>query len=167
MSLELFKLAFSRYGNPVTIPNEESIETFALKMLLELLRKALKGQKKSIGPEGPIYCDLLDNPTFNALATTRERHEFITLFMGAVDYIYRICFYLLSDPKILEGIGDSSQESLSADALASIQSGAFRTGPLWLPKNQTRVMAARDLALLTCYFILLHEAGHIIHPDRI
>jgi len=82
--------------------------------------------------------------------------------MGAVDYIYRICCYLLSDPKLLESVGDPSEESLSPDALASIRSGGFRTGPLWLPKNQARVMAARDLALLTCYFILLHEAGHII-----
>jgi len=71
MSAEFFKVAFSRYGNPITIPNDGSIETFALRMLLDLLRKALKGQKKAIGPEGPIYCDLLDNPTFNALATTR------------------------------------------------------------------------------------------------
>src|SRR5437762_131454 len=88
MSQDLFAEAFRAYGRPWRLPDEPSIAAKAVTYVLEVLRWALKSQRRTVGPHGPIYCDLIDNPTFSAFATTHEQHEFITLLSGAVNHIY-------------------------------------------------------------------------------
>ena len=166
MTDDLFRLALGSYGQPWRFQDETSIEAQAVRQLLDLFRWTVKGQRRAIGPKGLIYCDLIENPTFNALATAYEKHEFVTLFSGAINHIYVVYFGMLSDAESLPSIGDASRESVSQEALDLIRAGQGIFAPSHLPRDAQRLQAARDLSLLTCLFILLHEVGHIVrgHP---
>ena len=166
MSQDFFNIALGSYGQPWRFRDEKSIEAQALQLLFESFHAAIKNQRKAIGPKGIIYCDLIDNPTFNALATTYKGHEFVTLFSGAINRIYSFYFGLLSDPKSLSSIGDVSRESFRQEALDQIRSGRIISVESILPKDAQRTQVARDLSLFTCLFMLLHEVGHIVrvHP---
>lgn len=166
MSDPLFRAAFRRYGEPWRVPDEESEDAKVSGCLLQAFRSAVSNQRRAIGPKGPIYCDLILNPSFNAMATVEGQHEFVTLFSGAINLIYTAYFDLLSDPRSLPCIGDPSHESVPDEAVARLRASVGRYRPNHLPKDAQRAQAARDLALLTCLFILLHEVGHIVggHP---
>ena len=163
---ERFIAAFQSHGPLWRFQDENTIEAKAVLQLLEMLRWVVKAQKKAVGPRGLIGCDMIDNPNFNALAATYEQHEFVTLFSGAVDYIYLTYFALLSDPTTLASIGEASRESISQEFLDLLRTGHSTYTPAQLPKDPQRIQAARDLSLYTCLFILLHEVGHVVrgHP---
>jgi hypothetical protein len=161
-----FEQAFRGYGVPHRVSNASSIEAAGLKLLLDFLRFALQAQRKAVGPMGPAYFDIIENPAFNALATTHHGYELITIYLGAADYIFKLFFCFLSDAATLSSIGNADAESLPAEAIEALRGAAAYQPRMYLPKDEQRVMAARSLALLTCAFILLHEVGHIVrcHP---
>jgi hypothetical protein len=134
-------------------------------MLLDFVRRSVNGQKKVYGPKGPIFCDFVINPSFNALATAERDHELIALFTGALSHLVAAHHCLLSDPVSLPMVGDPKNEKLSQDALELFKSGRPLQEPHHHP-NGERFQVAACLTWLSCAFIALHEGGHIIrcHP---
>jgi hypothetical protein len=161
-----FRLAFERYGAPYRVPSAEPVLVGAHKIIFIFLEKALRMQRKHIGPNGPIYFDFLDNFAFNALATSYDGKELITLYMGAVEYVFYFYFSFFSDPETLPSIGYARGECVAAEAIDVLRGRAQYHPDICLPKDEERMMAARCFAYLTCTFILLHEVGHIVrcHP---
>ena len=165
MSEAQFRAAFKTYGVPWRGAPGSSTAAIT-DVLLRLFRWAVSVQKRTIGPKGHTYCDILENPTFNALATTYRGHDLVTLFGGAINFIFSAYFTFLSDPKSLASLGHTSGHVTPPEALDSIRACRVIYTTDHLPKDRQRVDAAHDLAILTCFFILLHEVGHVVsgHP---
>jgi hypothetical protein len=161
---DLFRVAFQRYGAPWR--DESDSRNAVVTVLLDLFRWAVKAQKRTIGSKGPTYCDIIENPSFNALATTYKGHDFVTLLSGAINYIFSVYFTFLSDPNTLPTLGDPSSHATPPDAIDAIRAGRTIYTTEHVPKDKQRVDAAHEFGVVTCLVVLLHEVGHIVwgHP---
>lgn len=134
-------------------------------MLLKFVRMSINAQKRVYGPKGPIFCDFVRSPAFNALATTAEGQELIAVFTGALSHLLAAHHCLLSDPESLPAVGDASQEKLSPDGLECFKNYIPLHEAHHHPKGE-RFQVATCLTWLSSVFIALHEVGHIVrcHP---
>ena len=130
-------------------------------MWLTFIRQVLKSQKRVHGPKGPIYCDVILSPIFNAFAPTSQGYEMIAIFSSAVSHIIAAHHCFLSDPKALLEIGNPLDENLAPDALDLFRNYHPLTSPHHHPKGE-RFVVATCLAWLACVFVVLHEVGHIV-----
>ena len=155
---ELFKLVFSRYGNPGFFPITNFDDKKGLEEIKAILQFCISTHKRGYGEKGEIYFDYIDNRNFNALATTANGYEFISIFSGTIFHLYRLFFSFMSDPKVLPTFGNIDGELISTEVINSIASNTFE---LQHPKDKARFVAAQNFALVCCLLILTHEIGHI------
>lgn len=122
---ELFKLVFSRYGNPGFSPITNLDDKKGLEEIKAILQFCISTHKRGYGEKGEIYFDFIDNRDFNALATTADGYEFISIFSGTIFHLYRLFFSFMSDPKVLPTFGNTDGESISSEVINSIASNTF------------------------------------------
>lgn len=163
---QVFEDVVRRYGRPWQHGHgiDQADDDYS-EMLLEFVRKSVGSQRRAHGPKGPIFCNFVRNPRFNALATSKDGYELIALFTGAISHLVAGHHCLLSDPKSLPMIGDAKSEKLSSDAIELFKNCHPLMEPHHHPKGE-RFQVATCLAWLSCLFVVLHEVGHIIrcHP---
>ena len=133
--------------------------------LLGFIRNSVNSQKRVHGPHGPIFCDFILSPTFNAMATTKEGYELIALFSGAISHLVAAYHCLLSDPEALPGVGEARNQKLSSDALELFKHCRPLQQPHHHPTGE-RFVVATCFSWLSCIFLALHEVGHLVrcHP---
>lgn len=143
--IAVFENAFRGYGKiwrPSRGPDARGVDG---------LRRALpwiaRKQTRAVGVRGPIICDLLENETFNALATVHDDYDCVALFSGAVDCIYNSVVAITADPEIVTSWGTPAAD--------------FDTKGDTLHRR-----LGREIGEMACLFIFLHEVGHVVncHP---
>jgi len=102
-----------------------------------------------------VYVGLVNNPSFNAVATVASGRDLIGLYVGSFEIIHNAFFNLLSRRDCLTSIGDASAEQ--ADSVPA----NLREPVLSRPIDPTRGRAAMDLAFCACLILYYHELSHI------
>ncbi|WP_271007837.1 hypothetical protein [Paucibacter sp. B51] len=163
---QIFAEAFKEYGPPFDRTPYFEVESAGLPEIRALLRHALSHQWRAYGERGLIHLDFIHNQSFNALATRSGDHELIAIFSGALQAIYQFWFFFMCDPLAMPYIGDPTKESTERAFAAAIRRGDFHPAALQHPHDETRYVAAQNLALVTCFVLANHEVGHIAscHP---
>jgi hypothetical protein len=156
----LFAKAFHKYGSPLCLPAMPPGKTCAMVEIKSLFELGLLIHVGGIGRHGFVHFNYLQNDTFNALANILDGHEFITVFTGTVDRVYRLCYAFLCDPFTLPLIGNVGRQNLSTNIIDAIRSDYLPVLPE-PPIDEIRLNAARNLAITMCLLILNHEVGHI------
>ncbi|MEX8194534.1 hypothetical protein [Comamonas guangdongensis] len=163
---QIFAEAFKDYGPPFDQTPFFEVESAGLQEIRALLRHALSHQWRAYGERGLIHLDFIHSQSFNALATRRGDHELIAIFSGALRAIYQFWFFFMCDPLAMPHIGDPTKESTDTAIAAAIRGGGLHPTALQHPLDETRYLAAQNLALATCFVLANHEVGHIAscHP---
>ncbi|WP_321815184.1 MULTISPECIES: hypothetical protein [unclassified Paraburkholderia] len=163
---QIFAEAFKDYGPPFDRTPFFEFECAGLQEIRALLRHALSLQWRAYGERGLIHLDFIHNQRFNALATRSGDHELIAIFSGALRAIYQFWFFFMCDPLAMPHIGDPTKETTDKAIAAAIRSGDLHPKALQHPHDETRYVAAQNLALATCFVLANHEVGHIAscHP---
>lgn len=163
---QIFAEAFKDYGPPFDRTSFFELESAGLHEIRALLRHALSHQWRAYGERGLIHLDFIHNQNFNALATRSGDHELIAIFSGALRAIYQFWFFFMCDPLAMPHIGDPTKESTDKAIAEAIRSGDLHPAALQYPRDETRYVAAQNLALATCFVLANHEVGHIAscHP---
>ncbi|MGN7876027.1 hypothetical protein ACTJKJ_20910 [Roseateles sp. 22389] len=163
---QIFSEAFKDYGPPFDRTPFFEVESAGLQEIRALLRHALSHQWRAYGERGLIHLDFIHNQGFNALATRSGDHELIAIFSGALRAIYQFWFFFMCDPLAMTHIGDPTNESADTAIAAAIRGGDLQPAMLQHPHDETRYVAAQNLALATCFVLANHEVGHIAccHP---
>ncbi|GAB7526661.1 hypothetical protein [Paraburkholderia sp. 2C] len=163
---QIFAEAFKDYGPPFDRTPFFELESAGLQEIRALLRHALSHQWRAYGERGLIHLDFIHNQGFNALATRSRDHELIAIFSGALRAIYQFWFSFMCDPLAMPHIGDPTKESTDKAIAVAIRGGDLHPTALQHPHDETRYVAAQNLALATCFVLANHEVGHIAscHP---
>lgn len=119
-----------------------------------------------------IHFDLVANGFLNALATKNRDVYLIGLNAGTVNNLVLYFSLLLSDPRIMTGIGDASKEKPWINDLAGcdwrlslpsiIKGASLRNDvPASFPRDTERRLYAHRLAILAIDFVFFHELTHL------
>ncbi|MCP4605678.1 MAG: hypothetical protein GY847_35025 [Proteobacteria bacterium] len=109
-----------------------------------------------------IFFGYVQNLAFNALAShLAQQTHFIAIFGGSILWVYDIFLELLSNPKVLPDVGDSSKEDANGDMKGF--SAVERKAPKLdiTPKDPYRFQCAMDLGFLALQFLFHHELSHV------
>jgi hypothetical protein len=149
---ELFAKAFERHGLPFVAKDHDPA---AIAGVMEQLRlyNALAGAE--------IFCGVLENPTFNAMATIYRGREFIGIYSGSLITIARFFYAFLSDPSTLLSIGEPSSESVSEEVIAGLRVPERSAPSARRPACDTRFRAAQHLAFCASLLLFFHEFSHL------
>lgn len=106
-----------------------------------------------------VYCDWVNNPSFNAFATVSKDTEFIAVYLGVMYRLNRYFFTSLSDPDFLPTLGEIECEVERKSALDSLRfvGGIESTHPI-CPQ---RFLAAQHLTFGATLFVFFHELAHV------
>ncbi len=108
-----------------------------------------------------LYIDLVDNRSFNAFATCIDEQEFVGVFAGAVDFLFRCFLSFMSDPDSLPEVGAASGEKGGTILWSDLNPGAEPNMSL-IPRDTKRRDAAVLLALHAAHFLVHHELTHLV-----
>lgn len=127
-----------------------------------------------------IHFDFIDSPDFNAVAAkTNDGFYFIGINAGSVVVLYDLFFRMLSNPLVLNDIGNSSLETkntptirnyyLDASLLVTYGDIDYNAYQMAIPNDHVRQVYARHLVDVAVDFLIAHELTHIIngHLDYI
>jgi hypothetical protein len=158
---EQFSILFRKHGTP---------------LLLDGLPAAIKKKwEEQIGfynlLDSSIYVGVLDNASFNAVASRNHAGEFIALYAGAIAELTLYSYQVFSDPDFYPNIGDASAEKYEPAIISSLKEGDIsRAAELrYWPNCSTRKNVAERIAECACLVLFLHESAHIkaCHIDLI
>lgn len=158
---ERFRTAVSRFGRDWRPENKAPSEAEAIGNMLTIFRSIIEMQKRAIGPNGRIYCGLVESNTINAFAMESEEHEFVAILTGLIGLVFSAYNCFLADPDTLSEIGDPSKEIARTDIADILKSPALYAKDRF-PTDGERKALGEELALFSCIFILLHEVGHVV-----
>ena len=115
---------------------------------------------------GDLYIDFVNNPTFNAIATCISGREFVGVFAGAVDFLFRCFLSFMAASDTLPQVGDVAGEIASTTPWSDLKP---ITDPekSRIPRDTTRRDAAGLLALHAAHFLLHHEFTHLFRGHLI
>ena len=95
-----------------------------------------------------VHIHLVANDSFNAVATTRDGHDIVGIFVGAMIELFQLMQVLLTDPHYWARIGESASSS------SNTRMSNFSL-------KERRLVFAAEAAFWGLHFILVHELGHI------
>jgi hypothetical protein len=113
---------------------------------------------------GSLHIDYVANADFNAVALTREAHEFIGVFGGIPVRLLDAFFTLLSSNIVLPQIGNIHVERMPPETLQVRLANLFNGGvnsSEQLPKDSVRRRMAAALSVNALTFLFAHEFAHI------
>ena len=115
---------------------------------------------------GDLYIDFVNNPSFNAIAICSNGQEFVGVFAGAVDFLFRCFLSFMADPATLPQVGDVAGEIARTTTWPDL---TLITDPekSRIPRDTTRRDAAGLLALYAAHFLLHHEFTHLFRGHLI
>ncbi len=164
----IFDRAVSAYGGRLPIKSVPKHSRPLFVLSLQSFRSFLERIRVLPTPyvcSGSLYLDYIANDNFNALAFTRERHEFIGVFAGVPARIFDAFFTLLSSDMVLPEIGNSRVETMPMETLqlrmATLFSGGVNSKEQ-LPNDPIRRAIAGFLGVNVLSFLFAHELAHII-----
>jgi hypothetical protein len=115
---------------------------------------------------GDLYINFVNNPSFNAIATRINGREFIGVFAGAVDFLFRCFLSFMADPETLPQVGDVAGERASTTSWSDLNP-IIDPEKFSIPRDTTRRDSAGLLALHAAHFLLHHEFTHIFRGHLI
>jgi hypothetical protein len=152
-----FEVAMDRFGGALSVERIHPVTAAGFQEILGLLRGILKSPRLG---NNDVYCDWVDNPRFNALATSYKNDEFIGIFAGTVIETYNHFYTYLADPTTLPTIGNSQNEILDEKSLRSLN-GTEQFKLARAPRDPVRLSAAQSLAWGAILFLFFHENAHL------
>lgn len=158
---EQFSIFFRNHGMPLMIDRFPAA-----------IRKRYEEQigfYNAIDPR--IYVGVLENDSFNAVASRNHEGEYIALYAGAINQLTLYSYQVFSDPVFYPTIGDASAERYEPAIIEILKEGDIsRVYELrYLPKCPIRKNVAERIAECSCLILFFHEAAHIrgCHLDLI
>lgn len=158
---EQFSTVFREYGS--SLPDSRTAPDVA--------EKADK-QIRFYSSIAPAICvGIVENRTFNAIATRNKFGEFIALYSGALTQLTMYAYQLFSDPALYPDIGDVSIEKCEPQIIERLKSGdlAHAMTLRYMPFCPIRKSVSEMIAESACLTLLSHEVAHIegCHLDLI
>lgn len=158
---EQFSTVFRKHGG--SLPDSRTAPDVA-----EKAEKQIRFYS-SIAPA--IYVGIVENRTFNAIATRNNFGEFIALYSGALTQLTMYAYQLFSDPALCPDIGDVSIEKCEPQIIERLKSGdlAHAMTLRYMPFCPIRKSVSELIAESACLTLFLHEVAHIegCHLDLI
>lgn len=156
---EAFQIALSRHGKPLT---SDAIHPDTAPGFDEFLRsfRNILSRSPNLAASN-VYCDWINNLSFNAVATRYREHELIGIFAGAPLLIYDYFYSFLADPSTLPNVGNSSSEVVDRLGVAGLIKKDISILPR-MPVDPIRRDAAMHLAWNAVMFLFFHEVAHIV-----
>jgi hypothetical protein len=103
---------------------------------------------------------------FNAVTTCVKGQEYIGIFAGAIDFLFRCFWSFMADPETLTQLGDAKKEAASttpwSDCISINDPDKAR-----IPRDTMRRDAGALLALNAAHFLLRHEFTHLFRGHQI
>lgn len=162
-----FSHIFDRYGGPLTdyeayLPGKAGYQRLLADWRFE---SPIINEWPTVSA-GDLYIDFVNNPSFNAIATCINGREFVGVFAGAVDFLFRCFLSFLSDPETLPEVGHAVGEIASTTKWSDLKP---ITDPdkSRIPRDTVRRDAAGLLALHAAHFMLHHEYTHLFRGHLI
>lgn len=115
-----------------------------------------------------VHIDFINDIGFNACAFKNQGLYFIGINIGVVQILKKLFGYILSHPKLLTEIGDSSKE-IEKNILNNVLITDHNYFRLFMnydveiddPIDETRKAYSKKLLTYALEFLILHEYGHI------
>jgi hypothetical protein len=99
---------------------------------------------------------------FNAVATSEGPRYAIGINIGAALLIARYAYCLMSDPAMFPNVGDPSREEVEPYVIASLREPlSTKSYGRYLPRDPTRLEAAKQLSLAAYLMLFFHELNHV------
>lgn len=121
--------------------------------------------------DSSIYVGVVENATFNAVASRNHTGEFIALYAGAIAQLTFYSYQAFSDPDFYPNVGDASAEKQEPAIIAILKEGDISRAAeqRYWPNCPTRRNVAERIAECSCLILFLHESAHIkgCHIDLI
>lgn len=158
---EQFSILFREHGTPLQI---QGLPSDTKKRWEEHI-----GFYNALDPN--IYVGVVENMSFNAVASKTDIGEFIALYMGAITQLTLYAYQAFSDPDLYTNIGDVLLEKCENRIIDILKEGDIsRASELsYLPNCPIRRNVAERIAECSCLILFFHEATHIrgCHIDLI
>jgi hypothetical protein len=112
---------------------------------------------------GDIDCVFLANMSFNALAISDNTQYAIGINVGAPLLIARYAYCLMSDPAMFPNVGNASRENIDPYVTGRLREPYDNTKSYgrYLPRDPTRLEAAKQLSLAAYLVLFFHELNHV------
>lgn len=118
----------------------------------------------------PVYINLINNTSLNAVATKYKGQYFIGINAGVISLVESMFLRMLANPNILSDYGNPNKET-APEKIENAQFTCFRhyydvvgfnekNHPV--PKDVTRYQLAMLLSCFVIRFLTSHEYGHIL-----
>jgi len=163
---DTFDQIFRDYGGRLQSDELESTSgmldpPFIVSQLLHRARLVVHSFKSTYPHFFPkdIWIDIIRNPKFNAIATSRPDRDYVAFFSGMPIPLSYLFFDWLSHPDVLSDIGNAAVEKQQFTDL--------RTIPFWIPADEARREYCTKLLVHALDFIICHELQHLFlgHTD--
>lgn len=143
---------FRRHGDVVAPDDLGGVVSVGLREQLEVYHTLA----------GEIDCVFLADMTFNAVAISDGTRYAIGINIGAAVLIARYAYCLMSDPTMFPNIGDPSGEEVDPYVIECLRNPLrAKSYGRYLPRNPTRLEAAKQLSLAAYLMLFFHELNHV------
>lgn len=161
---ELFESAMATTGGALCENKLEERARIFYADASERARDLIKSAREAIPKLPPIHFDFVANGQINAVAFGSEGRYFIGLHSGTLFMLRLVIGRMLSDPDILQQIGQSSIENRDLGQIEAYVPNAdvvAKTCPILAPNDTVRAVYADFLTDQALMFIVGHEIAHI------